>query len=109
MYSIYGPIGSAGTKSIIVPFNINLYAGSDHRASVTSAHSNAQTDHSVVVTKHTGASMDMFFVPPERTSAQFNFDLVRMKAHVESDNLQIPDNIHSVEELDAWLMGLDLE
>ncbi|ELI7902392.1 hypothetical protein ACJQ64_003572 [Yersinia enterocolitica] len=39
----------------------------------------------------------------------FNFDLCHMKKMVESDLIKIPTNLTSVEDLDAWLMGLNIE
>ncbi|AXY31197.1 hypothetical protein [Klebsiella aerogenes] len=39
----------------------------------------------------------------------FNFDLARMTSGIESEEILMPSDLHSVEELDAWLMGLNLE
>lgn len=39
----------------------------------------------------------------------FNFDLARMTSGVECEEVLMPLDLHSVEDLDAWLMGLNLE
>lgn len=39
----------------------------------------------------------------------FNFDLARMASGIESEEILMPSDLHSVEDLDAWLMGLNLE
>lgn len=43
----------------------------------------------------------------ERSLAEyptFNFDLERMKAHVECESIRLPDNLKSAEELRQWLL-----
>lgn len=39
----------------------------------------------------------------------FNFDLAKMSSRVECEEILMPANMNSVDELDAWLMGLNLE
>lgn len=39
----------------------------------------------------------------------FNFDLAKMTSRVECDEVVMPSDMNTVEELDAWLMGLNLE
>ncbi|HID3459534.1 TPA: hypothetical protein ACXE2W_002188 [Serratia marcescens] len=39
----------------------------------------------------------------------FNFDLAKMTSRVECEEVLMPADLHSVEALDAWLMGLNLE
>jgi len=44
-----------------------------------------------------------------RKPCGFNFDLAKMTLGIESEEILMPSNLHSVEDLDAWLMGLNLE
>ncbi|MBM1117083.1 hypothetical protein JJJ21_18380 [Klebsiella grimontii] len=44
-----------------------------------------------------------------RKSCGFNFDLAKMASSVECEEVLMPSDLHSVEDLDAWLMGLNLE
>lgn len=36
----------------------------------------------------------------------FNYDLDRMKAHVESGTIKMPSNLKSAEEIEEWLLNL---
>ncbi|HDH7837946.1 hypothetical protein ORL26_16775 [Raoultella ornithinolytica] len=44
-----------------------------------------------------------------RKPCGFNFDLAKMTLGIESEEILMPSDLHSVEDLDAWLMGLNLE
>ncbi len=44
-----------------------------------------------------------------RSENRFNYNFKRMVSRVESETVAMPNGLNSVEDLDAWLMGLDLE
>lgn len=65
-------------------------------------------DPIVINTKVFGTGAITKFVASTESNG-FNFSLQRMASRVECEEVPMPANLTSVEDLDKWLMELDLE